>query len=366
VPSAPFDEIKNLIFNGKLDQAIESFCLWVNNNQNHKLANDILLVSGAFHKRLLDFHKGTITQEIFNAESAKIGESILFFLKECKETAGDQEENPPVFRDYHSLAINRTAQSITFNKLFEEKKPIQFFAIYGEEFHAHESMFERIAYEKEGKLLDHLNTGLHKRENPQSIIVPPFRKGIDLEDYKKGILTYFFGAMGLHPNEHEPLLEKDFAYVLEHSPRINNDVEHVWIFLNIEEEVWHPVIIPEVARWFINTFCGNDLPPGKPQFVFFFGMIYEEGSQEVRDEVRQIVTESEWVQAVPELDMVKIQDIEEWFGLYKQFMPRARERKQLLKDCLENLKEYEENGAFFMDDVKPELEDIIEQINKEK
>lgn len=361
----PLGDIRNLIAGGKLDKAVEVFCLWVDEHPNHKLANDILLLSGAYHKLLLDFHKGTKTQEIFNVESAKISESILFFMKECEMTTSSQEDNPPVFRNYHSLSINRTLQSHSFNTFFKPEKHFQFFYIYGEEFHAHQSMFERIAFEKEGKLLDYLNVGLHKRENPQTIVVPPFRKGVDLEDYKKGILTYFFGAMGLQPNEHEPLLEKNFAYVLEHCPRINIEADHVWIFLNIEEDVWHPVIIPQLALWFIREFCGEEIPGRSTNFLFFFAVIYEEGSQKVRDEVRQTVTDSEWVQAIPELDMVQEKDIEEWFGLYKQFMPRARERKELLRKCLENMKEYEENGAYFMDDVKPELEDIIEQINGE-
>jgi BMFP domain-containing protein YqiC len=365
VPVLLLGDIRNLVASGKLNKAVETFCLWVEQNPGHKLANDILLLSGAYHKLLLDFHKGTKTQEVFNTESTKIGESILFFVKECELTSASQDNNPPVFRNYHALSIDRFDQTQSFNNLFKPDSSFQFFFIYGEEFHAHESMFERIAYEKEGKLLDHLNVGLHKRENPQTIIVPPFRKGIDLDDYKKGILTYFFGAMGLPPNEHEPILEKDFAYVLEHSPRINVSADHIWIFLNIEEEVWHPVIIPEVARWFILDFCGDKVEDRNTLFSFFFGVIYEEGSQKVRDEVRQVVIQSDLVKAIPELDMVERKDIEEWFGLYKQFMPRTRERKELLKKCLKNLQEYEENGTYYMDDVKPELEDIIEDINEE-
>ena len=365
MPVLPLGDIKNLVASGKLDKAVEAFCLWVDENPNHKLANDILLLSGAYHKLLLDFHKGTKTQEVFNTECTKIGESILFFVKECELTSDSQDDNPPIFRNYHALSIDRSEQAQSFNSLFKPDSSFQFFFIYGEEFHAHESMFERIAYEKEGKLLDHLNVGLHKRENPQTIIIPPFRKGIDLDDYKKGILTYFFGAMGLPPNEHEPILEKNFAYLLEHSPRINTDADHVWIFLNIEEEVWHPVIIPEMARWFILEFCGDKVEGRKTIFSFFFGVIYEEGSQKVRDEVKQVITQSNLVKAIPELDMVERKDIEEWFGLYKQFMPRTRQRKELLKKCLENLREYEENGTYYMDDVKPELEDIIEQINED-
>lgn len=365
MPVPTFGDIKNLVANGKLDKAVEAFFLWADENPNHIRSRDIIALSGNYHKMLLDYHKNIITQEIFNTECAKISESILFFLKECEYSKDSQSDHQTIFPNYHALSINRYKQTKSFNDLFNPDIPFQFFFIYGEELHAHQSMFERIAYEKEGKLFDHLNAELHKRENPQTIVVPPFRKGIDLDDYKKGMLTYFFGAMGLPPNEHEPILEKDFAYLLEHSPRINAHAEHVWIFLNIEEDVWHPVIIPEVARWFILEFCGDSNGGRKTIFSFFFGVIYEEGSQKVRDEVRQVVAQSDLVKAIPELDMVERKDIEEWFGLYKQFMPRARQRKELLKKCLENLKEYEENGTYYMDDVKPELEDIIEEINED-
>ena len=339
------------------------FCQWAEDNPTHPFYKDILLRSGDYHELLHENRKGTLTYETFSAKSRAIDDAIIEIIKSCQAFIANQEEIPLVFRNYHSLAVNRSSQSIVFKDLFKSEKKLQFFSIYGEEYHFHKSMFERIAFEKEGKLNDRLGTLLYTNKKPKMVQVQPFSKGFgDLNDYKKGLLTSFFGAFNLKPNEYAPLLDKKFRQVLENSPRINNkDYEYVWVFLNIEENVWDPVIIPKLVRWFINDFCKNELPIDSPKFVFFFGIIYEEEDETVKKEVQQLLENSQLVETIPELNMVTKADIEEWFSLYQRFMPRKRMQKELMKTCMQNLAEYEKNGTYFMEDVQEELVSIIKE-----
>ena len=71
------------------------------------------------------------------------------------------------------------------------------------------------------------------------------------------------------------------------------------------------------------------------------------------------VQNSDIVQALPELNMVRKRDIGQWLERYKQIAPTSRARKDLLKTI------FGEQAEHYMEEVEIELKKIIDQYNNQ-
>ena len=156
------------------------------------------------------------------------------------------------------------------------------------------------------------------------------------------------------------MLEKDLAFAYKKSPNLKGLVseDFVCIFISISEYDWDPDITPQATRWFINEFCECTLPADAPTFLFFFAIQYEEGDEEIKSEVENIITNSKSIDAISELNMVSIKDVGRWFNKYTMIAPGTRERKALMKT------HFGREKAFYMEDVELAFKKIIDEFNE--
>lgn len=98
--------------------------------------------------------------------------------------------------------------------------------------------------------------------------------------------------------------------------------------------------------------------------MFFFGVIYDEGDDSIKNEVEATVAQSDFITLLPELDMVPSSHIEAWFAQYLTLV-RTRARKQMIEKCKTNLEAYCEDDAYYMEDLEIELAKAVDQINEQ-
>ncbi len=266
-----------------------------------------------------------------------------------------------VLNDYHRFTCDRVKHNDAFKVIFKEtqKNPAQFYYLYGGDLQSHIGLFNRISYDLEGRLQDYLNTKVSQSCKSLRIELS-FELSDNLEFYKENILKSLFASFCIPVNDHEPLIQKDLAFAYQKSPNLKGlcHEDFVCIFISISEYDWDPEITPAATRWFINDFCKCTLPEDAPTFLFFFAIKYEEEDEEIKKEVESILSESENIQTIPELNMVSIRDIAKWLETYKLIAPGTRERKQLMKQHFGRGKE------FYMEDLEIAFLKMIDEYNE--
>lgn len=278
-------------------------------------------------------------------------------LKDLKDAAAAGQG----LHDYHRFTCDRVDQSDRFKQFFETKKSAKahFFYLYGLDLQSHKGLFKRIAFDLEGKLQDYLNPGLPAFCKSVQIELT-FDVSRDPEIYKQNVLKNLLAALSVRVNEHEPLTQKDIAWLYGQSPLLQGlgGKDFVCIFVAISQWDWDPVVTPAITRWFIEEFCAAALPADSPGFLFFFGIIFEEEGTAAEQQVEAFIAESQNVNALPELNMVRMADIGAWFNKYSFIAPSSRELKDLRNKHFGNASEH------YMEDVELALLQLIEDYNK--
>lgn len=326
--------------------------------------NEIIQLQSRFNINESERHGGRISLDDYQLEFNKILNAVLFRIDSLKlEVLGEKpdDDDRPALHDYHCHTCDRVDQSDRFQKIFGEKRELKvhFFYLYGMDVQSHEGMFRRIAFDLEGKLRDYLNPGLDS--GCKSLQIDKITLGMcgDPEVYKQNILKDLFTAFGIRVNEQEPLTSKNIAWLLENSPLLHGlcQDDYVCIFAGISQWDWDKDMTPDITRWFIHDFCSAELPNDSPTFLFFFAIIYEEDDAEIEAEVEAVIGQSSHVNALPELDMVKMRDIGAWFSRYKFIAASSAELKELRQ-------KHFDAPEFEMETVELNLKKLIDDYNR--
>lgn len=353
-------QVGQLLVESKPLPALEQLLAWAREHLPEMVTN-IELQMSRVNLVIQNFQQGLMTMPEYQTNLLQINKGILYLLDECKKEVGTSltDAGSAALHEYHAHTCDRVAHSDSFRGIFRDQQhPVQFYFLYGGDLQSHEGMFRRISYDLEGRLQDYLNPELQSSIQALQLEMT-FEFSGQLEHYKQNILRSFFSMLGLPPNEHEPLLEKDLAYVLKHSPRLQNmqATDYVCTYLHISQYDWDVELTPAAGRWFIKEFCQGGQVETPTNILFFLAIEYDEADTEIRDQVITILENADFLQPLPELDMVPMRDIGRWLERYKQVSPNSRTRKELLKTTFGNAREH------YMEDVELELKKIIDQYN---
>ncbi len=325
--------------------------------------NETIQQEARYNKMETEKLGGRISMENANLEFNQITASVTNIIDnlEAKDLKSAAQVGQGL-NDYHRFTCDRVDQSDKFQQLFNEKKEAKakFFYLYGLDLQSHKGMFRRIAFDLEGKLQDYLNPGL-KSLNKSLQVELTFDVSNDPEIYKQNVIKNLFSAFSVRVNESEPLLRKDIAWLHQNSPVLQglSKDDFVCIFIAISQWDWDKETTPAITRWFITEFCGAALPEDSPEFLFFFGIIYEEDNSQIEREVEAVVSQSELVKALPELGMVRMNDIGTWFNKYSFIAPGSRELKELRNQYFGSANEH------YMEDVELSLQKLIDEYNRQ-
>ena len=355
-------EIGRLLVESKPREALEALLVWAREHLPEKVT-DIELQLSRVNLTIQTFTQGLMPMADYQANLLQINNGVLQLLKECKEAieSDDGSSAQPVnaLHEYHAYTCDRVAHNDKFRQVYAQgRRPVQFYYLYGGDMQSHEGFFRRVSYDLEGRLQDYLNPDI--APNCQAIqLEMTFEFSRQLDLYQQNVLRSFFSMLGLSPNEHEPLLEKNLGFTLEKSPRLEGLTakDFVCVYLHISQYDWDKEITPEAARWFIDTFCQGDLPAETPTILVFFAIEYDEEDEDVRTEVMEAIQQSDRVGVLPELNMVEKRDVGRWLERYKQLAPNSRARKEMLKQITGG------ESSYYMEEVELELKKIIDQYN---
>lgn len=272
---------------------------------------------------------------------------------DLKEKAG-QSLNP-----FHAHTCNRHQQNDHFKEVFI-KKPTdkaRYFYMYGYYLEQHRSLFNRFAFDLQGGLNNQAGSSGSKIVKVEM----PITYSQNLEVFKIEILKEFLGKFEVEVNQQEPILEKNLAWLYDNSAPLQGlgAFDYVCIFINISEWDWDKAITPEITRWFISHFCEVPLPTDSPTFLFFFSVSYEDENSPVEEEVKEVISQSQKVVGLPELEMVSMRDIASWFNRYSFIKESSRELVELRNQHFSGARE------FYMDDVEKVLRKIIDEYNEQ-
>ena len=324
--------------------------------------NDLITLKVKNENAESSYKIGAMADAAYNVEIAQVTRGVLALIDALPDEAEMPSEGKPL-QDYHRFTCDRVAQSDHFYTAFESQaaQKKQYYYIDGMEGHAHEGLFQRFAFDLEGKLQDYLtNTSTQSACQSLQLIIPYADSGT-VEGYTRNVLKSLFGGMGVKVDEQAPILEKTLTDLLQLSPRLKDlGVEdYVCIFLTVSEWEWDPDITPAVVSWFISTFCGVELPATAPTFLFFFGLIYEEEDGEIEEEVQAAIKAGGNIQVLPELTKVSQRDIKKWLAKYKNNLDLStEERKSIMNEHFKN------DDGFYMESVEEKLAQIIIKHNK--
>ncbi len=325
--------------------------------------NEILSLEVQYNNCQREWLGGRVSKPDTDLVVNRITQALLLIIDTLQPSdlkAETGEEGQISLHDYHCHTCDRVDQSDRFQQFFAEKRDtkVHFFYLYGMDVQSHSGMFKRIAYDLEGKLRDYLNPGLESGCKSLQVEITLGQCG-DPEVYKQNILKDLFAALSVRVNDHEPLTTKNLAWLRQNSPILQGLCENdfVCVFAGVSQWDWDKEITPAVTRWFINEFCNAELPKDSPAYLFFFAIIYEEDDAEIEQEVEAVISQSQHVRALPELNSVKMRDIGAWFSRYRFIAPSAGELKNLRQQHFGDADEFE------MENVEIRLKKLIDNYN---
>lgn len=323
--------------------------------------NDIIIVKVKFQALKREKTLALEERRLLNVTQNQITDALLKLIDQIEESDLINNSTTAVpIHYYHQHTCDRVEQSDCFRAFYNQKKEQKkhYYYIFGLDMQSHIGLFKRLAYDLEGRLEDFLNPNLETTKKSLKLELT-FETSNNLDFYKENVLKSLFAACSISVDEQAPLLEKKLTDVLTHSPSIQGlgADDFVSIFMSISEWDWDAEVTPNIVRWFIQSFCGDDLPATSPTFVFFFAIIYEEDDSEVEKEIRATIDGSTNVEALPELNMVELRDIKKWFAKYRLLADSSRERKALIE------KHFGKEKEFYMEDVEIEFQKIIDAYN---
>jgi hypothetical protein len=358
-------QIGQLLISGKPQEALEQLRLWAQ-QQLPDMVMNIELQLSRVNLLTQNFQQGLMNMTDYQTNLLQVNNAVLFLLDECKQglnqaspIADDGAETKTSLHEYHAYTCDRVEHSDSFRQFFaQQEQAVQFYFLYGGDLQSHEGFFRRIAYHLEGRLQDYLNPAF--KTTTQSLqLEMTFEFSRQIAHYKQNILRSFFAMMGLQPNDHQPLLEKDLSYVIPISPRLHNlkPTDYVCIYLHISQYDWDADLCTAAAKWFVNDFCKKGQLNTPATMLVFFAIEYDEDDENIKAEVHQAIQSAETLKTLPELGMVHQRDIGRWVEHYKQVSPSSRTRRDLIRQTFGDAKEH------YMEDVELELKKILDKYN---
>lgn len=357
MPTDALTRIRELLIEAELEPALEAFDQWAQISGQGARRADIALWLGDLRRSTKEFTQGLVSDTDLRIVHQRITKGVLDLLDEL----GDGRN---AIHDFHCYTCDRVDQSDTFTELFEKQRAqrTQFYFLYGWEPQSHLGMFRRIAYEKEGALISTLGQGATTgaRARQLELRLPESRKETVL---KLNIVRNLFRLLEVVPEQHEPILERNLAYLAGHSPMLKelSAQDYCCLYMPILSIDWDSQMTPAVARWLFEEFCKGELPENCPTFLFFFAVIFEEEDAALVAEIRDIVEKSEHIFPLPELEKVERRDIRRWFSIYQQLAPTSEARDALMNAHFNSL-----TNAYDMEIVELNLRKIIDQYNNDR
>ncbi|MEL7220955.1 MAG: hypothetical protein AAGJ93_06520 [Bacteroidota bacterium] len=358
-------QIGQLLIAGKPQEALEQLRSWAKQHLPDMLINIELQLS-RLNLLTNNFTKGLMDMTYYQTNLIQVNNAVLVLIDDCKKefqlvapTVTSEEEVVINLHEYHAYTCDRVEHSDSFRQFFaQQEKPVQFYFLYGGDLQSHEGFFRRVAYDLEGRLQDYLNPGVQTSTQALQLEMT-FEFSRQLEHYKQNILRSFFAMMGLQPNDHQPLLEKDLAYLLPLSPRLHNlkPSDYICIYLHISQYDWDAELCTAAAKWFVNDFCQKGQLNTPATMLIFFAIEYDEDDEDIKAEVETAIKSAETLKTLPELGMVDQRDIGRWMERYKQISPNSRTRRELVRQTFGNTKTH------YMEDVELELKKILDKYN---
>lgn len=329
-----------------------------------KRLNEAILLEGYYNESKSAGNLNLIDHKEKNIDYSKISFALLALIDELKDAdikegllTGEVGKHRTI-PHFHAFTCDRIEQSDAFEQSrpsFAGDKPA-FFYLYGHEYQAHKSFFARLAFEFEHLALEKE----HRRKAVQVHL--SIKESRDPQVYREILIRDLFVSFGLDPAEHPPLLSKNLRYLVEKSPKIKalQPTDAVFFLAHVSHWSWDKDLTPAAARWFIASFCGGELPADLPMLLFFFSFDYdEEYDADVKAEILVAVAQSDHVQSLPELGMVRKRDVGAWLSAHEALVPGAQARNEILKMHF--------NGeAFFMENVEKVLTNLIDDYKNQQ
>ena len=308
-------------------------------------------------------HQGLVTQDQQVVERNQLRRDILFFIAALEQADVEEAPSGPIrnpVHEYHAYTCDRVEQNDAFyrERTTHQDRVLHFY-LYGGDLHEHDLFVTRLAYDLEGRLLDPGNPELPLCCRVEQVLPTTFEFSNDPARYRQNILRSLFSKLGLAPDPHAPLLEKNLNYLWEHSPRREGMTagDYVCVLFKISDFDWDEELTPSSARWFIREFCGDTLPANAPTFLFFFSVEYDEEDVERSSEIREAVAESKNLISLPELHKVNQRDLGRWLERYEIVLPEGERPRAVLRATFGQAREH------YMADIYPELKRLIDAYN---
>lgn len=334
--------------------------------------NDCVLIQGRFSEAERAGNLGLIAFQEKDRNFNNINEALLWLIDcievadlsevrkkqlDVQQAASARQAVPP----RHVLTCNRMEQTelvqLNYYDLPGPEEKIRFFYLYGDIRQEHQSLFRRLGYELGGFLLNwekgdydpgvqvkfvHCKPQVHR--NPKLFLINTLRE----------LFSRFFEPV----NGQQPISRKKLSDLLA-SPDLQgfSGSDFVFILFTIDDHNWNETVTPQVVRALIENFCDCELGPDAPAFFLFFGIEYKKDNEDVRQQVRKVIEETEYGEKLPELQPVTLDDVSEWLSRYTVLIPPGREAPDLAAELFPG------QGRFDMADVEVKLREIVDRHN---
>ncbi|MEO0733846.1 MAG: hypothetical protein AAFZ52_13500, partial [Bacteroidota bacterium] len=304
---------------------------------------------------------GTLFAQNIPTHFARHRQAVLDFIGRLESKASDYEEPEAVgVAAFHCYTVNREDQIEELSAHKSKGNNCQFFLLYGDDRHEHEHFYERVAHDLQGHFRDVdnpnlLNDYVVERLSPYAV---RFRDNPD--DYRKELLKKLYDKAGLDANAHAPLLDKSLDYFREQAPRTAalGPGDYVTIFFRLEDLDEAPDKAAKTVSWFIDYVTTTPLPPESPNFLFFFSFEFDEGYPDEAEEVRGAVKQIPRACVIKEFNKVVSRDVVKWLKRYRKIIPNAQ-HPRVFGESL-----FARDGTFFMADINPKLQQLINDYNE--
>lgn len=334
---------------------------------NGALYNDTILLQSKYNDAVRAGNLGLIAFEEKNINFSSISQAMIWLVnnivaEELSEKVRRKSESFRSMPAVHAYTCDRVEQNEIFQlNYYDTPGPdakLRFFYLYGDARQEHESLFKRLGYEIGGYLLNwekgDYNPGTKIKfvdckpqvhDNPKLFQINVMRE----------LLARFFEPV----NNLQPILSKKLNEVLD-SPELKdfgpNDL--VFILLTLDDHNWREHVTPLVVKSLVEGFCACDLPPGSPNFFFFFGIEYQKTNETVKAQVCKAIQERTHGESLPELKPVNLREVCEWFSRYDILRAPGQEPEAAAAQLFPGALELD------MADIELKLQELIENYNK--
>lgn len=336
---------------------------------NSPLYNDAILLQSKYNESVRAGNLGLIAFEEKNINFSNTSQALIWLVNNIvpdvlSEKLHRKSESSRSMPAVHAYTCDRVAQNEIFQlNYYDTPGPdakLRFFYLYGDARQEHESLFKRLGYEIGGFLLNwekgDYNPGTKIKfvdckpqvhDNPKLFQINVVRE----------LLARFFEPV----NNLQPILSKKLNEVLD-SPELKdygpNDL--VFILLTIDDHNWREQVTPVVVKSLVEGFCACELPPGSPNFFFFFGIEYQKNNEVVKAQVRKAIQERAHGESLPELQPVNLREVSEWFSRYDVLRMPGQEPEAAAAQLFPGATELD------MADIELKLQELIENYNKKR